>query len=110
MNKVTIQTNFNGATLAEGVIGQTVQVVEEGWYFAPEAVDTTYLRITDRIYTCPYKGVCYWIDLDAPEMRAQNVAWVYSEPKRGYEKIKGLIAFSRRGSNATIATEQARAV
>lgn len=105
MNQVMIKESATGIVLAEGVLDETVRQIESGWYFPPESVDMTYLQITQRTYTCPYKGVCYWIDLDAPDMHAQNVAWVYQNPKRGYEAIKGYIAFNRKGSPATVAVQ-----
>jgi uncharacterized protein (DUF427 family) len=78
-----------------------VREVEGAWYFAADQVDMTHLHITQRTYTCPYKGVCYWIDLDAAHTRAQNVGWVYFDPKPGYEYIKGKIAFYARSTAGT---------
>lgn len=84
----------------------TVLKFEGNWYFAPEAVDFAHLKVTERIYTCPYKGICYWIDLDSPNgARAQNIAWVYRQPKPGYEAIKDRIGFYARdtaGTNSVI--------
>lgn len=77
--------------------------LEGNWYFAPESVDMTKLKITTRTYTCPYKGTCYWIDLDTPEAKAQNVAWVYQTPKPDYEMIKDRIGFYARSTSSTLA-------
>ena len=89
-----IRERMSGTVLASGVLGETVQMLEGSWYFAPESVDRTHLRVSTRIYTCPYKGICHWIDLNTPHVRAQSVAWVYENPKVGYELIKGHIGFS----------------
>ncbi|HEX2622958.1 MAG TPA: DUF427 domain-containing protein [Phototrophicaceae bacterium] len=85
----------------------SVVILENNWYFAPDAVDMTHLKITSRPYTCPYKGVCYWLDLDAPDLKAKNIAWVYNDPKPGYERIKGKIAFYSRDTVGTVALKDA---
>lgn len=106
MTKYTIRERANGTVLASGVLNETVHQIEDGWYFDPHTVDLEHLRITERIYTCPYKGVCHWIDLDTPQTRAQNVAWVYQNPKSGYESIKGYIGFWNRDTQGTILIEE----
>lgn len=103
MSRVVIKDRSTGGVIAEGVLGETVHEIETGWYFPPSSVDATYLSVTERIFACPYKGVSYWIDMESPEMHAQNVAWIFYEPKRGYERIAGYIGFDRRGSTATSA-------
>ncbi|MCK6577347.1 MAG: DUF427 domain-containing protein [Anaerolineae bacterium] len=104
-----ITNRFDGNIIAQGIQGQDVHEIESGWYFPPEAVDTTHLIVTGRTYTCPYKGVCYWVDMETPDMHVQNVAWVYNQPKRGYEKIKDYIGFSSRGSAGTTVLVEERA-
>lgn len=89
-----IRERIGGLVLASGVLGETVQMLEGCWYFAPETVNMEHLRVSKRIYTCPYKGICHWIDLSTPRIHAQSVAWVYEDPKPGYEMIKGHIGFS----------------
>jgi uncharacterized protein (DUF427 family) len=101
---VTIKAKQSGATLATAVKGAGVHLFEGAWYFDPDKVDMTNLVVTDRIYTCPYKGRCYWFDLETDDGRAQNVAWTYFDLKPGYEFTKGQIAFYA-GSRAD--TEQA---
>ncbi len=100
-----IKDRSSGEILASGIPGEDVIVMEGNWYFAPEVVKQDYLRVTDRSYTCPYKGVCYWIDLKSPTTRAQNIAWVYEDPKAGYSAIKGYIAFYSQNTQGTLAAE-----
>ncbi|MDX2139501.1 MAG: DUF427 domain-containing protein [Chloroflexota bacterium] len=100
MTTHTIQTH-TGDVIATGILNQSVITVEGNWYFAPEAVDMTYLRVTERTYTCPYKGVCYWLDLDAPGAQVQNVGWVYQQPKPSFELIKDKIGFVPRSTACT---------
>ena len=98
-----VKERSNGEIIAAAKDHQTVRVFEGNWYFKPEAVNMQHLKVTDRIYTCPYKGVCYWIDLEAPDgTKAKNVAWVYRDPKPTYEFIKDQIAFYTRPTEGTV--------
>ncbi len=90
--RYTVEERAGGAVIASGAEND-VQEFEGNWYFAPAAVDISLLRITDRTYTCPYKGVCQWIDLESPRGRARNVGWIYLNPKPGYEFIQGQFGF-----------------
>ncbi|MDZ4769779.1 MAG: DUF427 domain-containing protein [Chloroflexota bacterium] len=103
MQIVSIKDRTTGTTIAEGLLGQDVYELEDSWYFPVEQVEMITLNVTERIYTCPYKGVCYWIDLETDGMHAQNIAWVYEKPKRGYERIAGHIGFSKHGTIALAA-------
>lgn len=105
--------NTNTLIAAASEDEDAVRLLEGCWYFRPELVDMSHLVITDRTYTCPYKGVCYWIDLESPTTQVRNIAFVYSQPKPGYEYIKDRIAFYGRDTSGTLAiqtdTEQAPA-
>jgi uncharacterized protein (DUF427 family) len=101
MHTIRILDRHNGETIAEGIFGEQVIDLENSWYFAPQYVDMTKLRISERTYTCPYKGVCFWIDLENDGVYAQNVGWVYHTPKRGFEHIAGLIGFGKADTFAT---------
>ncbi|NWG16491.1 MAG: DUF427 domain-containing protein [Chloroflexi bacterium] len=93
---VCIQERQNSSVIASGDESAVLEF-EGAWYFMPEDVNMDYLRFSDRTYTCPYKGVCYWIDLELPSgQRAKNVGWVYRQPKAGYEFIKDRIGFYGR--------------
>lgn len=93
INCITIQDAKTKETLALAERNEGVRLFEGVWYFDPVHVNMTYLIVTDRTYTCPYKGVCYWIDLDAPDHKGKNVAFTYFKVKSGYEFIKDHIAF-----------------
>lgn len=84
----------------------TARVFEGNWYFDPKVVDMSHLVVTNRTYTCPYKGVCFWIDLEAPGQSAKNIAWVYNNPKPGFEMIKDQIGFYARDTAGTIAVRE----
>jgi uncharacterized protein (DUF427 family) len=100
---LTIKERTTGNVIASGAENETVRVFEGNWYFKPEAVNMENLRVTERTYTCPYKGICYWIDIETPDgQRAQNVGWVYRHPKPGYEFIKDEIGFYARPTQLTL--------
>lgn len=96
---VVIREKQSGAVLAEA--GEALKY--EGYlYFGPESVKGDVLKVTERTYTCPYKGVCHWVDFTGPDGRtAANVAWVYQDPKPGHEAIKGQYGFYPGDSRST---------
>lgn len=100
--EVIIKERYTGDVIASGQDEAGLRQFEGNWYFSPEAVSMTHLRVTDRTYTCPYKGTCYWIDVEGPNGAiTRNVAWVYQNPKPGYEFIKDEIGFYARSSAGT---------
>ena len=99
--KIIIKDRKTGDVLASGIEADDVRLFEGTWYFNRNAVDMTHLVISERSYTCPYKGTCYWIDLVAPDHQAQGVAFVYFEVNPGYEFIKDKIGFYAGRREAT---------
>lgn len=79
---------------------------EGNWYFDPSNVRMDGLVVTDRTYVCPYKGVCYWVDLQRDEVQARNIGWVYRDPKPGYENIRDRFGFYARETSGTLATRE----
>ncbi|MBC8172200.1 MAG: DUF427 domain-containing protein [Anaerolineae bacterium] len=101
---LVIQSKANNQVLASGQEdNDSVFIFEDNWYYNPTAVDMTYLKVTDRKYTCPYKGVCVWVDLEMPGLKARNIGWIYDNPMPGYERIKDRIAFYSRDTAGTVA-------
>mgnify|MGYP001295768083 CR=1 FL=1 len=99
-----IQHKETKSVIAEGNPAENTAIVFEGnWYFDPAKVDMSALKVTERTYTCPYKGVCFWIDLDTPELQARNIGWVYNNPKPGFDMIKDRIGFYARDTSGTLA-------
>jgi len=91
---ITIREKDSGAALAQADEGQRLVKYEGNWYFEPSAVEEKLLKVTDRTYTCPYKGTCNWVDYVGPDGRTvKDVAWVYPAPKPGHEVIKGRYGF-----------------
>jgi uncharacterized protein (DUF427 family) len=108
MSLVIRAKNDAQTVLAAGDENQDeVIVLEENWYFAPDAVNQEHLTKTERTYLCPYKGTAYWYDLDAPGIKARNVAWVYENAAPDYDHINGYIAFYPRETSGTVAINEA---
>jgi uncharacterized protein (DUF427 family) len=99
---ITIKSTQTDRVLAAGTHSRDVQFHEGAWYFDRHKVDMTHLVVTPRIYVCPYKGRCYWIDLDSPEQKATNVAFTYFDVKKGYEFIEGKVGFYSGRRDATV--------
>ncbi len=99
---LAIKMQHSDEVVASGKRDKTVHVFEGNWYFAPEAVNMQYLQITEDIYTCSYKGQCFWMDLETPDVHVPHFAWVYRNPKPGYEFIKDKIGFYARNTQATL--------
>jgi uncharacterized protein (DUF427 family) len=102
----TVKERTTNQVIAKGIENQQVHPLEGNLYFEPEAVNMEHLRITERTYTCPYKGVCYWIDLESPNGRFQNIAWVYQNPKSGYERIQDRIGFYTHDTSGTVTEKE----
>ncbi|GAB4530830.1 MAG: hypothetical protein OHK0046_51600 [Anaerolineae bacterium] len=98
-----VKDRVSGEVIAQGSVEDgSVVVVENCWYFDPACVDQRALTVTRRTYTCPYKGICYWIDLETEDNAARNIAFVYDVPKTGYERIAGRIGFYGRDTSGTV--------
>lgn len=104
--KVTIKAKNSETVLAHGTEGREVFKLEGNWYFDPELVSMDALSVTERTYFCPHKGTCFWIDLVTPEGAIRDVAWVYNDPKPGYERIKDRIAFYPGSRAGTVETQE----
>ncbi|MGE3821018.1 MAG: DUF427 domain-containing protein [Isosphaeraceae bacterium] len=100
---VSIVEKASGATLAKAdEPGPGLVRYEGNLYFAPDAVSTDSLKVTERTYTCPMKGTCHWVDFVGPNgQSARDVAWVYANPKPGHEAIQGRYGFYAGTRGAT---------
>jgi uncharacterized protein (DUF427 family) len=100
---LVVKERQTGEVIASGNENEQVRAFEGNWYFQPDTVTMDHLRVTERTYTCPYKGVCYWVDLvDADQKVTQNIGWVYRQPKAGYEFIKDQFGFYARATEGTL--------
>ena len=99
---VIIREARSGTILAQGEMGNQVVPYEGNLYFQPETVNQEVLRITERTYTCPYKGTCNWVDCQVADGTVvRDVAWVYPRVKPGHEIIQGRFGFYAASRGAT---------
>jgi uncharacterized protein (DUF427 family) len=102
---VTIRDRESGTILAEAEVGPSLAKYEGNWYFDPASVQANLLQVTQRTYTCPYKGTCNWVDYLGPDGRTvRDVAWVYPQVKSGHELIQGRFGFYGGNRGETIET------
>ena len=98
---ITIRETSSGTVLARGEQGADVIGYEGNLYFMPSAVNQGVLQVTERTYTCPYKGTCNWVDYVGPGGGVvRDVAWVYPHVKPGHEceQTRCVVELSRSGS------------
>lgn len=93
MTIISISDTTRDEVIAEGALDQSVIQLEGYYYFDPDRVRMDHLILTERIYTCPYKGQALWLDLETAGGTIWDVAWVYRNPKPGYTQIKDRIGF-----------------
>lgn len=106
-----VKERLSNAVIAYAADHSAMRAFEGNWYFQPQAVNMAHLKVTERTYTCPYKGVCFWIDLvNADGLVAQNIGWVYRDPKPTYDFIKDQIGFYNRPTSGTITETTAETV
>ena len=98
---ITVRETKSGGVLASAEDKEKTHLFEGTWYFDPDTVDMTNLVVTERTYICPYKGTCYWIDLDAPDHKAKDVAFTYFQTNPGYEFVQDKIGFYAGKRQAT---------
>lgn len=99
---VTISEKTSGTKLAHAEAEADAVKYEGNWYFLPAAVERDKLIVTDRTYTCPFKGTCHWVDYAGPGGETvKDVAWVYGNPKPGHEVIKDRYGFYAGTRGAT---------
>lgn len=85
---------FNGIVLFD--TQRAFRVLETShppnYYIPQEDIQMQYLSPTDRHTVCEFKGQASYWTIQIGDKRAENVAWGYLRPARGYEAIRGMIA------------------
>ncbi len=90
-----VRVEFAGETVADTT--RAVRVLETShppvFYIPREDVREEFLRPSPRSTFCEFKGRAVYHSLDVNGRHAVNVAWSYPEPVRGFETIRGHLAF-----------------
>ncbi|KAF2475163.1 DUF427-domain-containing protein [Lindgomyces ingoldianus] len=92
--------SINGTTIADT---DSYEVVDGNIYFPPASLTKTAFTTTSTHTTCPYKGKASYYTIEVDGKTLKDSAWYYPEPKSGYEKIKGFVAFY--GSKVDVVSE-----
>jgi uncharacterized protein (DUF427 family) len=71
----------------------TYEKVEGNIYFPPECVDKQYLKPSNTITSCSWKGIAKYYSLEVNGEINPDAAWYYPEPREAAKNIKGYIAF-----------------
>lgn len=83
---------WNGAVLAES--DRTV-VVEGNHYFPPETLVQEFFTPSPTRTYCPWKGEASYFHLKVEGKTNSDAAWVYPDPKKAAEHLRGQVAFWR---------------
>ncbi|MFD1145792.1 DUF427 domain-containing protein [Saccharothrix hoggarensis] len=83
---------WNGEIIAES---DKTEMVEGNHYFPLESVHAQYLRPSETVSICPWKGTANYYTLHVEGQDNPDAAWYYAEPKPEAANIKGHVAFWR---------------
>jgi len=91
----TVRVLFEGHGLADS---DDVFVLREAdyppvYYFPRDSVQMTFLRRTDKVTHCPYKGDASYFTIYRDRQIIENAAWSYEDPYSAVGPIAGRIAF-----------------
>lgn len=73
--------------------------IEGNWYFPPSSVKEELLSKSPTPYTCPWKGVCQYFNVEVDGAVNADAAWSYPKPiPSALDKVKkdfsNYVAFS----------------
>ena len=86
------KATWNGAVLAES---DRCEVVENNYYFPPDAINQQYFKPSSTHSTCPWKGLASYYTVVVEGQENKDAAWYYPEPKDAAKNIRGYVAFWR---------------
>jgi uncharacterized protein (DUF427 family) len=81
---------WNDTVLAES--DETI-ILEGNHYFPPDSINHTYFRRSDKLGTCPWKGVASYYDIVVDGDVNPGAAWTYPKPKDAAGCIANYVAF-----------------
>jgi uncharacterized protein (DUF427 family) len=93
--RTRVQVLFEGHEIADS--GDVLVLTEAGYqpvrYFPREDVQMMFLRRTDKITHCPYKGDASYFTIYRDRQIIENAAWSYEDPFPAVGGVGGRIAF-----------------
>jgi uncharacterized protein (DUF427 family) len=85
-----IEARWNGALIARS---EDTVLVEGNHYFPAETIEAAFLRPSETMTTCAWKGTAHYYSLHIDGADNIDAAWYYPDPKPKAENIRGRIAF-----------------
>lgn len=83
-----MKATWNGIVIAEAPREELI-FIESNWYFPPSSVKQEFLKKSPTPYTCPWKGVCQYFNVEQGDKKSQDSAWSYPEPyPSAFDKVK----------------------
>ncbi|MBT8211644.1 MAG: DUF427 domain-containing protein [Acidimicrobiia bacterium] len=64
-----------------------------GIYIPAGDCDTDLLQASPTVTVCEFKGQASYVHLVVDGVAVENAAWVYRDPRPGYEQIRGCFSF-----------------
>jgi len=90
-----VQVLFEGHSIAAS--DDVIVLREAGYepvrYFPREHVAMAFLRKTDKVTHCPYKGEASYYTIMRDRQIIENAIWSYEQPLPGVSEIAGRLAF-----------------
>ncbi|MBD2104443.1 DUF427 domain-containing protein [Leptolyngbya sp. FACHB-261] len=84
------KATWNGVVVAES---DRFEVVENNYYFPPDAIKSEYFKPSNTHTTCPWKGVASYYTIEVDGKANPDAAWYYPTAKTAAKNIEGYIAF-----------------
>jgi uncharacterized protein (DUF427 family) len=81
---------WNGKVIAES---DRYEAIEGNVYFPPDALKREYVRDSETISVCPWKGTAHYYTLVVDGAENRDAAWYYPDPKPAARNIKDFVAF-----------------
>ena len=90
-----IRVVFNGVVIADTVEAQRVLETSHPpvYYIPPKDIRMEYLVGAPGGTFCEWKGHARYYSVVVGERKAERAAWCYPDPAKGYESIRGHVAF-----------------
>jgi uncharacterized protein (DUF427 family) len=90
-----IRVVFNGITIADTQNAyRLLETSHPPTYYIPQSdIQMEYLSTTKRETFCEFKGEANYWTIEVDSKKAEDAAWMYANPNKGYEVIRNYIAF-----------------
>lgn len=90
-----VEVLFAGTVIADSTRARRVLETSQppAFYLPPGDVATEHLVASPARTFCEWKGIASYLSIVVGDRRAEDAAWFYERPTRGFESLTGHIAF-----------------